>query len=169
MPMYEFYCSDCNTVFTFFSRTVNTAHVPPCPRCGRAGLERMVSRFSVSGRARGRGDTEEGPPVNEGRMEKAMQVLASEAEGMDENDPRAAAGLMRRFSDITGVRFGDRMEKAVSRLEAGEDPESLEKDLEDLDESEMFRADGADGEGGKKAVPPRGKRPPQRDETLYEM
>jgi len=33
MPIYEFYCEDCNTLFNFFSRTVNTDKQPPCPRC----------------------------------------------------------------------------------------------------------------------------------------
>jgi putative FmdB family regulatory protein len=171
MPMYEFFCRECNTVFTFFSRTVNTDKVPSCPKCGRAGLERMVSRFSVSGRAPEAADTDAGAapdlPVDEGRMEKAMETLASEAEGLDENNPKAAAGLMRRFSDITGIRFGDKVENAVSRLEAGEDPASLEKDLEGLDENELFRIDGAAGASGKRKA---GRtRPPQRDETLYEM
>jgi putative FmdB family regulatory protein len=169
MPMYEFFCSDCNTVFTFFSRTVNTEKVPPCPKCRREGLRRMVSRFAVTGRAGVREDAQEGPepPVDGARMEKAMEALASEAAGVDENNPRAAAGLMRRFSDMTGVRFGDKMENALTRLEAGDDPESLEKDLEGLDENDLFRVDGAGG-GAEKRTTGR-KRPPQRDETLYEM
>ena len=25
MPIYEFYCPDCNTLFNFFSRTINTS------------------------------------------------------------------------------------------------------------------------------------------------
>ncbi|MCK4728291.1 MAG: zinc ribbon domain-containing protein, partial [Desulfobacterales bacterium] len=33
MPIYEFYCEDCNTIFNFFSRSVNTTKRPPCPRC----------------------------------------------------------------------------------------------------------------------------------------
>jgi len=164
MPMYEFYCSDCNTVFTFFSRTVNTDKVPACPKCRRPGLERMVSRFSVSGKARA-----EAPdlPVDNERMEQAMTALASEAEGLDEENPQAAAGLMRKFSAMTGVRFGDKMEDALTRLEDGEDPEALEKDMEGLDESDLFKMDGAGGPE-KKGKPGR-KKAPSRDETLYEM
>jgi putative FmdB family regulatory protein len=173
MPMYEFFCRDCNTVFTFFSRTVNTEKTPACPKCRRPGLERMVSRFAVTGRVQesGAGDDKgEGPglPVSGERMEKAMEALASEAEGVDENNPQAAAGLMRRFSDITGIRFGDKMENAVSRLEAGEDPESLEKDLEGIDENDLFKLDGAGEAGGRKATGTR-RKAPLRDETLYEM
>jgi putative FmdB family regulatory protein len=167
MPMYEFYCGDCNTVFTFLSRTVNTDKVPPCPKCKRVCLERMVSRFAVTGRAKEvpAGGAGEGPdlPVDEARMESAVAALASEAE----ENPRAAAGLMRKFSSMTGIAFGDKMEDALSRLEAGEDPEALEKDMEGLDEKDLFRIDGADG-AAKRGIARR-KRAPQRDETLYEM
>jgi hypothetical protein len=27
MPMYEFYCPDCNTIFTFLSKSVNTEKI----------------------------------------------------------------------------------------------------------------------------------------------
>jgi len=172
MPMYEFFCRDCNAIFTFFSRTVNTEKTPSCPKCRRPGLERMVSRFAVTGRAQesGAGDDKgEGPglPVSGERMEKAMETLASEAENIDENNPTAAAGLMRRFSTMTGVKFGEKMEDALSRLEAGEDPESLEKDMAGFDESDLFRIDGAAGPEEKRKTGR--KKAPSRDETLYEM
>jgi putative FmdB family regulatory protein len=171
MPMYEFFCPDCNTIFTFFSRTVNTEKIPACPKCGRQGLERMISRFAVTGRAgesapgEGAGDLGQ---LDTGRMEKAMEAMASEAEGIDENNPRQAADLMRRFSAISGLRFGDKMEDALSRLEAGEDPEALEKDMADLDESDLFKLDRADEAAGKKARSVR-RKAPLRDETMYEL
>ena len=170
MPMYEFFCGDCNAIFTFFSRTVNTEKIPQCPKCGQTGLERMVSRFAVTGRAQeGAPGEGEGPglPVAGERMEKAMEAMASEAESVDENNPEAAAGLMRKFSAMTGMRFGDKMEDALGRLEAGEDPESLEKDMADLDENDLFRMDGAAGPEEKRKTGR--KQPPQRDEMLYEM
>ena len=30
MPIYEFFCPDCNTVFSFYSPTVNTRKIPLC-------------------------------------------------------------------------------------------------------------------------------------------
>ena len=175
MPMYEFYCQDCNSIYTFFSRTINTDKLPPCPKSNRHMLSRMVSPFAVTGRAHEAGEpgsasgTGDGTdlPMDIGRMEKAMETLASEAEGMDESDPRKAADLMRRFSSMTGLRLGDKMENALSRLEAGEDPESLEKDMEGLEEKDLFKIDGAGpGEEKRKAVR---KNTPLRDETMYEM
>ncbi|XCN71926.1 MAG: FmdB family zinc ribbon protein [Candidatus Electrothrix aestuarii] len=35
MPIYEFYCQDCNTIFNFFSSRINTEKRPDCPKCGK--------------------------------------------------------------------------------------------------------------------------------------
>jgi putative FmdB family regulatory protein len=169
MPMYEFYCPDCTTIYTFFSRTVTTEKVPACPKSNSHRLSRMISRFAVTGRSGA--DSEKAAPdlqVDGSRMEKAMEALASEAEGMDESDPRRAADLMRRFSSMTGLRLGDKMEDALSRLEAGEDPEALEKDMAGLDESDLFKLDGAAGPSGEKKPSAR-RKAPLRDETMYEL
>ena len=34
MPIYEFYCPDCNTIFNFFCRRIVTDKKPACPKCG---------------------------------------------------------------------------------------------------------------------------------------
>ena len=46
MPIYEFYCPDCHTIFNFFSARIETEKRPDCPRCGRSKLERRMSVFS---------------------------------------------------------------------------------------------------------------------------
>jgi hypothetical protein len=71
-------------------------------------------------------------------MEKAMESLAAEAEHINENDPRQAVDFMRKLTDMTGIRLGEKMEDALSRMEAGEDPEVIEQELGDIDESELF-------------------------------
>ena len=42
MPIYEFYCQQCNTVYNFFSKTVNTEKTPYCPTCKDIKLERRM-------------------------------------------------------------------------------------------------------------------------------
>ena len=164
MPIYEFYCNSCNTIFNFFSRSVNTSKTPKCPRCKSRPLSRMVSAFAVTGRAKENGDSED-LPFDEGRMEKAMQALASEAESIDEDNPRQAANLMRKLTDMTGMELGPGMTEALRRMEKGEDPDQIEAEMGDLLEGEdPFLLPGK--KGGKQA----GKRPaPQRDETLYDL
>jgi putative FmdB family regulatory protein len=167
MPMYEFFCRDCNTIFTFFSRSINTDKIPNCPKNSTHSLSRMISRFAVTGKAKGsgEGDQEDGMPdlpIDEAKMEKAMESLASEAEKINEDDPRQAANLMRKLTDMTGLKLGDKMEDALSRMEAGEDPDAIEQELGDLNESDLFSV-ASSGKGGGK------RRPPERDDTLYEM
>jgi hypothetical protein len=94
-------------------------------------------------------------------MEKAMSLLAREAEHLDENDPRQAANLMRRLSDMTGLNLGPGMEEALSRMEAGEDPEQIEAEMGDLLEGEdPFDLKKKAGKFLKKA-------PPKVDEKMY--
>lgn len=166
MPIYEFYCRDCNTIFSFLSRSVQPDKRPACPACGRKKLEKQVSMFAATGRAKETPD-EGGPdlPIDESKMESAMDALAREAENVSEEDPRQAAGLMRKFSQMTGMELGAGMKEALQRLESGEDPDAIEAELGDrLEQEDPFvmpekkgRARGA------------GKPPPKRDNTLYEM
>lgn len=162
MPVYEFYCVDCHAIFNFYSRRVNTEKRPACPRCGRPDLERQVSGFAFS-----RGRTEEpmdGMPDLDGeRMERAMEALAGEMEGVDENDPRQMARFMRRFTEATGVSFGTEVEEAIRRLEAGEDPEKIEEEMGDV-----MDADTPFASGGVKGLKRR-YLSPERDDTLYEL
>jgi hypothetical protein len=98
-------------------------------------------------------------------MEKAMQTLAGEAESINEEDPRQAANLMRKLTDMTGLELGPGMTEALRRMEKGEDPDQIEAEMGDLLEGEdPFILPG--NKGGLRA----GKRPaPQRDQTLYDL
>ena len=136
MPIYEFYCSDCHVVFNFRSQRVNTEASPTCPRCERPEMAREVSRFAIS---KGRTEQEADDPfagMDESRMERAFEGLAREMEGVDESDPRQAAGMMRKLFDTTGLPCGPSMEEAMRRMEAGEDPDQVEQQLGDALESE---------------------------------
>lgn len=135
MPIYEFYCEKCNTIYNFFSRSVNTETVPFCPDCKTRKLKRQMSVFTAISRDKGEADNSM-PPIDEAKMEKAMAMLAGEADNMDEDDPRQAAMLMRKLSDTAGLELGSGMEEALGRMEAGEDPEKIEEEMGDLLEGE---------------------------------
>jgi putative FmdB family regulatory protein len=172
MPIYEFFCKDCNTIFNFFARTINTEKRPLCPKCKKHKLERQVSMFAAVGKAKdsggegGEGGEGGDLPIDESKMERAVTELAGEAEGINENDPRSAARLMRKFSKMTGMEFGGGMEQALQRLEAGEDPDKIESEMGDvLDGEEPFVMDGRKGSRGLRKGPP----PARRDKTLYEL
>jgi len=163
MPIYEFYCKDCHTIFNFFSTTVNTKKVPGCPKCNNPKLTKQVSLFAVTGRAEE--NNMDDLPIDESKMEQAMAMMAKEAENINEDDPRQAAKLMRKLTDMTGMELGGNMEEALSRMEKGEDPEKIEAEMGDLmDDEEPFILPGKKGGrlfGKKKA--------PAKDETLYDL
>lgn len=164
MPIYEFYCEKCNTIFNFFSRTVNTRKTPDCPKCKILKLERRMSLFAVTGKAR-EDDGVEDLPFDESKMEQAMSMLAGEADRIDEDDPRQAAQLMRKLTDMTGLDLGDGMEEALARMEKGEDPEKIEEEMGDIMEGE----DPFQLKGRKKGSGTARRTAPKRDETLYDL
>jgi putative FmdB family regulatory protein len=162
MPIYDFYCERCNTIFNFYSKTANTAKQPACPRCKEMPLRRLMSGFSIV--KKGTEEQGEDPlPFDEEKMEKAMGMLAQEAEHINEDDPRQAAQMMRKLSEMTGLRMGKGMQEALERMEAGEDPEKIEEEIGDiLEEEEPFLLSDKKGPRVKSQAP-------RRDTTLYEL
>ena len=146
-------------IFNFLSREIDTTRRPACPRCGKQRLERKVSLFAIS-KGRAEPAAEELPTgIDEGRMEQAMETLARQTDGLDEDDPRAMAGVMRKFYESTGLHMGDGMQEALSRMAAGEDPDKIEEQMGDLMEQER---------PGSRGLRSR-LRAPEVDSTLYEM
>lgn len=163
MPIYEFYCADCNTIYNFFSKSVNTKKTPKCPGCKTSKLSKQVSVFSVAGRAKEANDSDD-LPFDASKMEKAIQMLGREAENINEDDPKQAAALMRKLSDAAGMKLGSGMDEAIRRLERGEDPDRIESEMGDiLEQEEPFFLSGKKGSGGLK------RKAPLRDETLYDL
>ena len=163
MPIYEFFCPDCNTVFKFFSRSVNTDKKPSCPKCQKDILEKQVSLFAAPGGAKESDDPMDNLPIDETKMASAMEKLVGEAENINEEDPRQAARLMQKFSSITGLKYNDSIQEALSRMEAGEDMENIESQIGDaLDGEEPFVV--PEKKGGSAA-----RIKPLYDDTLYEM
>lgn len=164
MPIYEFYCEDCHTIFNFFSKTVNTTKRPNCPKCKTKKLSRQMSAFAFTGKAKENSDMDD-LPFDETKMEQAMSMLAGEADKINEDDPKQAAHLMRKLTDMTGMQLGSGMEEALSRMERGEDPDKIEEEMGDILESEdPFALPDRKSAGLKTRRPA-----PQRDETLYDL
>jgi len=170
MPIYEYLCPTCNCVYSFLVKSLVDRREPTCPKCGAKDLRRRLSRFAVAGASRKSqptasaapaGDPDGGGPgapaegADDPRIEREMMQLMSDAEGIDENDPRQLGRLMRRMSEITGEPVEPQMEEAMRRLEAGEDPEAIEEDLGDV----LGAGDGEDGLGGA----------PSHDPGLYDL
>lgn len=184
MPIYEFYSPETNKVYSFFARSLAQGQrIPRCPDDPKARMERCVSSFAVTGRAKENEDSPDGADFDDPRMEAAMAQLEREMSGLDEEnpDPRQLGHLMRRMSELTGEKLPGQMEEMVRRLELGEDPDRLEEEYGDAfdDDGAMDDADGmgmghagdagADASEGRVRRWWRRQRGRQRDPKLYEM
>jgi hypothetical protein len=149
-------------------------------------MEKMVSPFAVTNRAKK--SAKDAPTADGGggasaaddpRMEAAMDAMEREFAGVDENDPRAMARMMRRMSELTGEKIDGQMEEIVRKLEEGADPESLEDELGGTDDGARDEAEdtgGAEGGPSAEAAKQEGRfrfkirrRPPaRRDPKLYD-
>jgi len=163
MPIYEFFCKDCNTIFNFFSRRIDTNKIPECPQCNRK-LKKLLSPFATVRKAKNPGDEYLSAGFDETRMKSALGELAQESEKMHGEDPKSMAVLMRKFAEKTGLALNDNMEKSLSRLEAGENPDQIEQDMRDLVEGD--EALPFEFKQGRRGARPK---PPILDETLYEL
>jgi len=123
-----------------------------------------MSVFSFTGNASEENGMDD-LPVDEDKMEKAMQVLAREAENINEDDPKQAANLMRKLTEMTGMELGSGMEEALVRMEKGEDPETIEAEMGDLLEGE----DPFVLSGKKGGFNSHNRKPPIKDDTLYDL
>lgn len=168
MPIYEFYCRNCHTIYSFFSRRVDSETTPTCPKTKKHKLKRQMSRFAISsGQSAGNSD-EAGaePDFDEDKMEQAMMQMAGEFDNVDESDPRAMAQMMRKLMNTTGMNMGQGMEEAIRRMESGEDPDKVEEEMGDLlDSEDPFST----GESKLKGLARRMTEAPNVDPEMYDM
>lgn len=119
MPIYEYHCLDCRRRVSVFFRSMSQASddAARCPVCNGANLRRLVSRVAVL------------------RSEESrLDALGDESfmGGLENEDPRALAGMMRKMSDEMGEPLDPEMHEVVQRLERGESPEAIEQSMPDL-------------------------------------
>ncbi len=119
MPIHEYRCHSCRRRVSVFWRTFAEAETgqPVCPRCGSKSLTRLVSRVRLI-----RSDASQVDDLSD--MDDMPDV--------DENDPRSLGRWMRKMSAESGEDLGPEFDEVVGRLEAGEDPEEIEKAVPDL-------------------------------------
>jgi hypothetical protein len=185
MPIYEYYCAENHTIYQFYAKTLAQGKLTPrCPDNPKFKLRKLVSAFAVTSGGKKDEPAEFKPAPSPGdtaedaRMEAAMGAMEKEFSGVDENDPRAMARMMRKMSEMTGEKIDGEMEEVVRKLEEGADPESLEAQLGGAEgpggEDGMGDDMGMGGEQAKPADPKerkhrfKARRPLRRDPNLYD-
>jgi putative FmdB family regulatory protein len=117
MPYYDYICQDCRKRFSLFLTYAEYEKARPvCPHCQSLNVRRKIGRIRVA-------------KSSLGRLEDMSDPDALDA--IDE-DPRALGRMMRQMSEETGEDMGPEFHEVVNRLETGQSPEQIEKDLPDL-------------------------------------
>ncbi|MBI4928326.1 MAG: zinc ribbon domain-containing protein [Anaerolineae bacterium] len=120
MPTYEYRCLDCRKRFSqFFTYAEYGVKAPVCSHCGSLNVQRRITRVRIA-------------RTEESRLENLADP--SNLAALDE-DPRSLGRMMREMSKETGEDMGAEFDEVVNRLESGQDPESIERDMPELSES----------------------------------
>jgi len=128
MPSYEYRCSNCRRKFEVTMPYSEYGAKPiQCKHCGSSDVRRLISRVRFA-----RSD--------DSRMESLADP--SNLAGL-EDDPKALGRMMRQMSGEVGEDMGPEFDEVVRRLESGQSPDQIEKDLPELGEG--GGAGGLDG------------------------
>lgn len=129
MPTYEYRCLDCRRRFEVFMKfSEYGVKKITCPHCQSENVQRRIGKVRVA-----RSD------------QNRLSNLAdpSNLANLDE-DPRALGKMMREMSHEVGEDMGGSFDEVVSRLESGQSPEDIERDLPELDEGPASSPGGED-------------------------
>lgn len=118
VPTYEYRCLECRKRVSIYQSYDEYGRLPVrCPNCESENLQRLIGRVRIS-------------QSEETRMESMSDP--STWAGIDEEDPRAMARMMRKMGREMGEELPPEFDEVVGRLEAGESPEEIEKNMPDL-------------------------------------
>ena len=112
MPTYEYICETCGKSFSLFlSYSEYDNAVVRCPDCGSGAVRRRIRAVRIAGNDRER-----------------LQALSQEAAG--NNSPQMLGKVMRTIQQQSGRELPPDTNEALSRMEKGESPESINKDYD---------------------------------------
>lgn len=129
MPTYQYRCLNCRRRFEIFMTYSEYGQKPVrCPHCQSDQVQRRIGRIRIA------------------RSEESRLESLADPDNLDglEDDPRALGRMMRQMSREMGEDLGPEFDEVVDRLEAGQDPNEIEKALPDLGEGDDFDAGGLD-------------------------
>lgn len=127
MPNYEYRCKDCRRKFEIFMSFSEYGTKPvTCKYCRSSNVTRLISKVRFA-----RSD------------ESRLESLADPANlAALEDDPKSLGRMMRQMKSEVGEEMPAEFDEVVHRLESGQSPDQIEKDLPELSQG------GGDEMGG---------------------
>lgn len=126
MPFYDYICLDCSKRFdVFMSFSEYGTRRVACPHCKSRNVRRGIPRVRVA-------------KSEESRLESLAGDFSdpSALAGL-ENDPQAMGRMMRKMGREMGEEVPPEFNEVVDRLEKGQSPEEIEKEIPDLGQGEL--------------------------------
>lgn len=126
MPVYDYRCLECGNKFAQKISYEEYGNIQvTCPQCASTGVTRRIGRVRI-------GHSEE----------ERLSNIADPAQ-MDalEDDPVALGGMLRKMKDQMGEEIAPEFDDVVDRLEKGQSPEQIERELPDLDDDDSSSAE----------------------------
>jgi putative FmdB family regulatory protein len=121
MPFYDYFCLDCKKRFdVYMSYSEYGRRAVTCSNCGSKNVRRRLPRVRVA-------------KSEESRMDSLAGDFSdpSALAGL-ENDPKAMGRMMRKMGSEMGEDLPPEFDDVVDRLEKGQSPEEIEKEMPDL-------------------------------------
>ena len=126
MPAYDYVCNECQKRIVIYQSYEEYGRKGiQCPHCGSKKLTRKIGRVRIA-----RSDDD--------RIESMADP--SQWGDVDQDDPRSLARFMRKMGSELGEELPPEFDEVVDRLDAGDSPEEIEKNMPDLggmDESDL--------------------------------
>ena len=117
MPTYDFRCLNCGKRFeVILSFSEYEKAEIKCSFCGSTEVQRKIGRIRVA-------------RSNESRADEFSDPSMLDNMGQD---PESMGRMMRKMSSETGEPMPPEFDEVVGRLERGESPEEIEKQMPDL-------------------------------------
>jgi putative FmdB family regulatory protein len=123
MPLYDYICLDCQKRFDIFLTYTEYGNKPvSCPDCGSQSTRRRIPRVRVA-------------KSEDSRMESLAGDFSdpSALAGLAD-DPQEMARVMRKMGSELGEEMPPEYNEVMDRLEKGQSPEEIEKELPNLGE-----------------------------------
>ena len=131
MPIYQYRCLNCKQRFeVYLSYSEYGTQAVHCTHCDSQNILRRIGRIRIAKSEESRLDSLADP--------SALAGL--------EDDPREMGRMMRKMSGEMGEELGPEFDEVVGRLEAGQSPEDIEKELPDLGGPDSAPAGGDFGD-----------------------
>ena len=121
MPIYDYICLDCTQRFDVFLTYAEYGTRPiSCPNCKSKDVRRRLTKIRVA-------------KSEESRAESLASDFSdpSALAGL-EHDPQAMGRMMRKMGKEMGEEMPPEFNEVVDRLEKGQKPEDIEKELPDI-------------------------------------